>query len=138
MELKNDRESTRVDRSVFGRSDDFRWRAIGLRETRGEPSYLHRAPSRNVEATSERVAAGRHLAMTLCTGCHLDPTTKRLTGNRLTDLPAQFRVVLSANITRARRRGRPAGGRSDASAELQGSLAFRRDADEPRLPERKW
>jgi hypothetical protein len=49
----------------------------------GIPSYPHGAPARHVEVTPERVAAGSQLAMTLCTGCHLDPTTKRLTGKRL-------------------------------------------------------
>jgi mono/diheme cytochrome c family protein len=71
----------------------------------GIPSYLHRAPPRHVEVTSERVAAGRNLAMTLCTGCHLDPATKRLTGKHLADLPTEFGVVYSANITRSRTQG---------------------------------
>jgi hypothetical protein len=64
------------DRSVSGRCDDFRWRIIGLR-------------------ARERVAAGRQPAMTLCTGCHLDAPTMRLTGKRLADLPGEFGMLLS-------------------------------------------
>jgi cytochrome c2 len=71
----------------------------------GIPTYPHATPVRHVEVTPERVAAGRLLAMTLCTGCHLDPSTKRLTGKRLEDIPPAFGEIHSANITRSTAHG---------------------------------
>jgi mono/diheme cytochrome c family protein len=44
-------------------------------------------------------------------GCHFDPGTGRLTGRRITDVPASFGTVYSTNITADRRHG--IGGWSD-------------------------
>lgn len=78
---------------------------LGYVQVTGIPAYPHSTPARHVEVTPERVAAGRKLALTLCTGCHLDPATRRLSGKRLQDLPSEYGVVFSANITRSVRFG---------------------------------
>lgn len=56
--------------------------------------------SLKVEVTPERVERGRKFAGVLCAGCHMDPTTKQLTGKRMEDAPAEFGVLVSKNITR--------------------------------------
>jgi mono/diheme cytochrome c family protein len=53
----------------------------------------------HVESTPERLARGRKIATLLCIGCHLDPATGRLTGRRLPDVPREFGVAYSSNIT---------------------------------------
>jgi len=52
-----------------------------------------------VGVTPERVARGRRSAMMLCVACHLDNATGALSGRRMEDLPPQFGVAVSANIT---------------------------------------
>ncbi len=54
----------------------------------------------HVESSPERVARGRKIATLLCVSCHLDPTTGRLTGRRMPDVPKQFGVAFSLNITK--------------------------------------
>lgn len=67
---------------------------------RGIPRFPTSTIQAHVEVTPERVARGRKYASMLCAGCHMDPTTRQLTGKRLADLPAEFGVVYSKNITR--------------------------------------
>jgi mono/diheme cytochrome c family protein len=50
--------------------------------------------------TPEQVAHGKKLVNLLCVGCHENAETHRLTGKRITDLPPQFGIVYSKNITR--------------------------------------
>ena len=71
----------------------------------GVPRYPHAAPARHVEVTPERVADGRKLAMAMCTSCHLDPATGRLTGKVSEDAPPVFGVVYSRNITGSKTHG---------------------------------
>lgn len=52
-----------------------------------------------VEVTPEKVERGRKYAQILCASCHQNPTTRTLTGKRLGDLPPEFGVVYSKNIT---------------------------------------
>lgn len=68
----------------------------------------HYAPGRvelKVDVTPERVARGRRSAQMLCVACHLDTNTRRLSGRRMPDLPPQFGVATSANITQDRETG---------------------------------
>jgi cytochrome c2 len=71
----------------------------------GIPHYPHAATARHVDVTPARVAAGRKLATELCSGCHLNASTGRLTGKRLVDLPAAFGEIYSRNITGSREHG---------------------------------
>jgi mono/diheme cytochrome c family protein len=64
------------------------------------PRYEVESIDLRVQATPERIARGKKLATILCASCHMDPTTRTLTGKRSLDVPAQFGVVYSTNITR--------------------------------------
>jgi|GEM_PF-132478 len=66
------------------------------------PRYPVRAVELRVESTPERVARGKALASTLeCKLCHADPTTGRLTGHQLAEIPTALSpAAFTANITR--------------------------------------
>src|SRR5215472_6276271 len=66
----------------------------------GIPSYAPGNVNLKVETSAAKVERGRKFASMLCVGCHLDPTTGKLTGKRLADLPTVFGVAFSKNITR--------------------------------------
>jgi mono/diheme cytochrome c family protein len=65
----------------------------------GLPRYAKPTLELKVEATPERVARGTRLAQMLCVTCHLDATTRVLSGRRMSDVPPEFGVIYSANIT---------------------------------------
>lgn len=66
----------------------------------GIPHYPVEKVELHVAATPERVVRGKKLALTLCANCHLDPTTRQLTGKHMSDAPPEFGVLYSPNITR--------------------------------------
>lgn len=66
----------------------------------GLPSYDVDVPPLRVASSPERIARGRELAMSLCFHCHADPVTKVMTGRPLADLPVQFGMAASKNITK--------------------------------------
>jgi len=69
--------------------------------TSGLPKYEDMpVPDLEVEVTPEKVEEGLRLASMVCNHCHLDNETRRLTGRRVEDIPPEFGVVYSANITR--------------------------------------
>ncbi len=65
----------------------------------GIPKYKTAPPDLKVEITPERVARGKLISHILCSECHLDTKTGRLTGHRLPDLPPEFGVAYSKNLT---------------------------------------
>jgi cytochrome c2 len=66
---------------------------------RGIPSYAPGAVRMKVEVTPARVDRGRKFVKLLCAECHIDPTTRQLTGKRMEDAPAEFGPIYSRNIT---------------------------------------
>ena len=66
----------------------------------GFPHYKTPHLDVKVAVTPERVARGRKLVNLLCAECHRNPTTGKLTGRRLDDMPPQFGEAFSRNITR--------------------------------------
>src|SRR5262245_33091247 len=74
-------------------------------QARGIPHYAVQTIDLKVESTPERVERGRKIASMLCAACHLDPTTGRLTGKRMADMPPQFGEAFSLNITRHPEKG---------------------------------
>lgn len=66
----------------------------------GIPRYPPGSVQLKVEVTPERVEHGRKYVNMLCANCHMDPTTRQLTGRRLGDLPKEFGAAYSRNITR--------------------------------------
>jgi mono/diheme cytochrome c family protein len=66
----------------------------------GIPGYPVEKVDLQVEVTPERVARGKLISNMLCSQCHMDSKTGRLTGQRLADLPAEFGDAYSKNITK--------------------------------------
>jgi len=73
--------------------------AAGYIATAEIPSYAPGNVQLTVDVSPERVARGRRTAQMLCVACHLDHETGTLAGHRMPDLPPQFGVAYSANIT---------------------------------------
>jgi mono/diheme cytochrome c family protein len=69
------------------------------------PRYSVEKIDLHVEVTPERVARGKKLATVLCALCHMDPSTRKLTGKQLLDSAPAFGVIFSKNITRHPTRG---------------------------------
>lgn len=72
---------------------------------RGIPSYPPGAIQLKVEVTPARIERGRKIVKVLCAECHLDPTTRQLTGKRMEDAPDEFGPIYSRNITMDREHG---------------------------------
>ena len=56
----------------------------------GIPRYAPGNVNLKVETSAAKVEGGRKYASMLCVGCHLDPSTGKLTGKRLADVPTVF------------------------------------------------
>ncbi len=69
------------------------------------PTYEVKSVTLTVERTPERIAHGRVLATSLCMLCHMNPETKVLSGARMLDMPPEFGVVYSKNITQHPEKG---------------------------------
>lgn len=67
--------------------------------------YPIEAPDVTVATSPERVERGRHLALSLCAECHRHPTTRTLSGTQMLDMPEQFGLAFSKNITNHRTKG---------------------------------
>lgn len=65
----------------------------------GMPSYTVQQIDLKVQSTPARIEKGRKMATMLCVQCHLDPATKKLSGTRMIELPAEFGIAYSKNIT---------------------------------------
>ena len=65
---------------------------------RGIPKYTPQNIALTVHSTPERVEKGRQLTAMLCTDCHMDPNTNKLTGRKMDEI-GQFGSVYSRNIT---------------------------------------
>lgn len=58
-----------------------------------------------VTADSTRVERGSKIANLLCNECHKDPASGRLTGRIMADLPKEFGLVATLNITQDKEKG---------------------------------
>ncbi|MEO6095352.1 MAG: cytochrome c [Fibrobacteria bacterium] len=91
----------------------------------GVPRYAHTAPDLKVEVTPARVERGKTIANMLCSECHLDVKTNRLTGHRMEDLPAELGVAFSKNLTHDKNVG--IGGWTDGELAYLLRTGVRRD-----------
>jgi len=66
---------------------------------RGVPSYEVQKLDFKATSTAESVARGKKLALLLCSGCHLNNQTGKLTGKQMLDGPPEFGPIYSQNIT---------------------------------------
>lgn len=71
----------------------------------GLPHYAVKPVELKVEATASRTLRGKKLSAVLCSGCHLNPTTGRLSGKWMSDAPPEFGVIYSRNITQHKEAG---------------------------------
>jgi len=79
---------------------------VGFAAVRGIPSYAAPKPAvAPIVATPARLAQGEKLLLAACADCHLNKQTGALTGHRLTDVPAEFGNLYSANITQDKMHG---------------------------------
>ncbi|MDB5104191.1 MAG: putative diheme cytochrome c-553 [Fibrobacteres bacterium] len=106
----------------------------------GVPRYAAKPPDLKVEVTPERVARGRLISNMLCSECHMDVKTGRLTGHRLPDLPAEFGPAYSKNLTQDRTVG--IGSWTDGEIAFMLRTGIRRDGQYappwmPKLPRMK-
>jgi mono/diheme cytochrome c family protein len=65
----------------------------------GIPKYPVQKVDMTVVVTPEKVARGKAISSMLCTECHLDRATGRLSGQHMADVPAEFGTIYSRNIT---------------------------------------
>lgn len=71
----------------------------------GTPTYTPRPVWFTVDHTPEREARGRRTVVVLCAGCHKDPVTGSLSGQRMADAPPKFGAIYASNITQDREYG---------------------------------
>ena len=91
----------------------------------GIPKYTPRKIDLKVESTPERVARGKRYVQTLCATCHMDPTTRKLTGKQMLDAPERVWDDLLRNITKHPERG--IGGWTDGEIAYLLRTGVRRD-----------
>ena len=78
---------------------------ITFLEIRGVPKYdVPTIPEFKVESTAERIAQGTKIASVQCMVCHRGKDNK-LVGRYLSELPANFGKIYSANITHSKEHG---------------------------------
>jgi mono/diheme cytochrome c family protein len=71
----------------------------------GIPTYKTEKIDLKVESTPERVARGKTISSMLCKQCHFDDNRGKLSGHRMLDLPADFGLAYSRNITQDKEHG---------------------------------
>ena len=71
----------------------------------GIPTYQPGSVPLVAERTPERLARGKQLVALLCQDCHTSSETQAMTGQRMSDVPPEFGVIYSANITQDRTYG---------------------------------
>ncbi len=91
----------------------------------GVPKYPPGKIDLKVESTPERVARGKRYVQTLCATCHMDPTTRKLTGKQMLDAPKEFGTLFSRNITKHPDKG--IGGWTDGELAYLLRTGIRRD-----------
>ena len=106
-------------------------------QTSGIPRYPVEKIDFPVNVTPARIARGRLLATMTCAACHLDPATGLLSGRRMADVPPEFGVAYSRNITGHPRKG--IGGWTDGEIAYVIRTGIRRDGQYtppwmPKLP----
>ena len=91
----------------------------------GIPHYFVEKVTFRADPTPERIERGRKLSNVLCATCHMDPSTRQLTGHHMGDAPEQFGVLYAPNITRHPTKG--IGGWTDSELAYLLRTGVRRD-----------
>lgn len=66
---------------------------------KGIPSYDVEPISFEHQSSPEIIARGKKLSTMLCANCHMDMSTRKLTGKKMKDAPAEFGEIFTPNIT---------------------------------------
>lgn len=74
-------------------------------QIKGIPTYEPQTVDLKVEVTPERVAQGQKLSAMLCSACHLSEKEQKLSGKQIYDLPKEFGIAYSKNITNDKVKG---------------------------------
>lgn len=74
-------------------------------QIKGIPTYEPQTVDLKVEVTPERIEQGQKLSAMLCSSCHLSEKEQRLSGKEIYDLPKEFGVAYSKNITNDKVKG---------------------------------
>lgn len=61
--------------------------------------YTPQKPAYTAGSSPETVMHGKHLVSLMCSPCHYDPATKKLTGIRMMDVPKMVGKLYASNIT---------------------------------------
>ena len=69
------------------------------------PSYEVEVVDVQIDRSPAAIEQGKKLATMLCASCHMDPTTGRLTGKRMMDVPTEFGEIYAQNITQDKTNG---------------------------------
>lgn len=69
------------------------------------PSYPVEKVSYTVHSTPESIERGKKLALMLCSGCHKNNESGKLTGIQMLDAPPEFGKIYSANLTQDKQYG---------------------------------
>ena len=83
---------------------------------RGVPSYKAQVVNLKVESNPHRIEKGQKLAAMLCSSCHMDPNTGKLTGRRMDEAPRLYAGRSATSIQCG----------EDAADELAGEVRLRR------------
>lgn len=68
-------------------------------QLKGIPTYQVEKINFELKSTPESVERGKKLSLLLCSNCHTNPQTGKLTGKQMTDAPPEFGTIYSQNIT---------------------------------------
>lgn len=63
------------------------------------PSYEVETIEFTRSDSPEAIVRGKKLTQMLCANCHMDPATRKLTGQKMKDTPKEFGEIFSPNIT---------------------------------------
>jgi mono/diheme cytochrome c family protein len=74
-------------------------------QVRGIPSYEVEKINFELKSTPQSIERGKKLSLLLCSNCHKNPETGKLTGKKMTDAPPEFGVIYSQNITNDKQYG---------------------------------
>ncbi len=74
-------------------------------QVRGIPNYEVEKINFEFKSTPESIERGKKLSLLLCSNCHTNPETGKLTGKLMTDAPPEFGLIYSQNITQDKQYG---------------------------------
>ena len=78
---------------------------VGYAAYNGIPSFEPEHAEFTLKTNEESIAEGERIVNMMCKNCHLNPTSGRLTGTFLSEIPSDFGRLFSKNITQHKEAG---------------------------------